>query len=145
MEYESSFKHYCERRLCELPADIFAKKGDANNLYVKIDKHFSEATADDIKKLAVRLSELLETNLYILKIDEGCIRLTTITVCSIHTPLTPEQVQGLKKMKVIRLYSNSQEYFNINSVAPAVSSGVMISKNNNRLFFCLKNHRFLWQ
>lgn len=112
--YESSFIEYSKRRLCELPTDVFENRGDGQNLYVQIDRNFDMITVEDIKKLEGRLSELLKTELYLLKIEEGCILLTFLNLCGVSTltTLNIEQVKAFNAMKVMRLRSNNFEYFN---------------------------------
>ncbi len=110
-EYESSFKEYCKRRLCELPDDVFANTGDKSNLYMKIDRNFTTSTLEDVKKLGCKLSLLLDTDLCLLKVEKGCIKLTFNSLCAISSPLTPEQIETLKELKVMHLYSDSMEYF----------------------------------
>lgn len=121
-EYESSFKQYCKRRLCELPANVFGNTGDRNNLYVKIDRNFTTSKVKDVKKLECRLSRLLDTELCLLKVEKGCIKLTFTCLSEFHSPLSHQHIEKLKEMKITRLYSDSKEYFNSTSSSPQPDS-----------------------
>ena len=81
-EYESNFKLYCERRLCEIPADSFnagVSQKKRSHLHVKLDEVFNVKTKD-IKRLNRKLSDMLQTNVRLLNIEEGCIELIYITL-----------------------------------------------------------------
>ena len=72
--YIEHFKAYCQRRLCEIPIDVFkTKQAHKNNLYIKCDENFEEFKLIDLKTIEIKLSKLLDKELYILRIDEGCI------------------------------------------------------------------------
>ena len=111
-DYVSSFKEYCKRRICEVPADVFSKRTDDEyNLYVKCDHNFDKNTLDDVKKMELKLSNLLDTDLYLLGVEEGCIKLVFKSLCAIATPLSDRQVDELKNLQIFCLESNSVVYF----------------------------------
>ena len=111
-DYVSSFKEYCKRRICEVPANVFSKRTDDEyNLYVKCDYNFDKNTLDDVKKMELKLSNLLDTDLYLLGVEEGCIKLVFNSLCAISTPLSNEQVDELKSLGIFRLESNSIVYY----------------------------------
>lgn len=102
-EYEGKFKEFCQRRLCEVPKGalgVRAENGDA--LYLKIDDNFSykKTKVLDVKKLEYRLSKLLDTELVLLRIDEGCLEL--IFICLSDMPeLNSLLKQQLKQLGII--------------------------------------------
>lgn len=74
--YEADFKCYCQRRICELPIDVFkTKREHKNNLYIKTDKNFDKLTINEVKVLECKISRLLNTDLYFLSYHEGCVKL----------------------------------------------------------------------
>ena len=101
--YITSFKEYCERRICEVPIDVFKERGDEYNLYVKCDHNFDKNTLSDVKDIEGKLSDLLETELYLLGVEEGCVKLVFTNLCAITSPLTLKQMEELKELKVIHL------------------------------------------
>ena len=113
--FESDFKVYCKRRLCEVPSNVFGgKKSDkGGSLCMKIDETFDDITGSHTKKLECRLSNLLETNLKLLDFDDGCIELI---FCCMHEfdaifPLSRKQENELSEMNILRLYSEDYTYF----------------------------------
>lgn len=117
-EYLSHFEQYCQRRLCEVPNDVFkAKKGHKNNLYVKCDEKFEKITLDRVKKLELKLSKLLGTDLYLLRVDEGCIELIFYSSCELF-PLNDQQCDELFEMEILRMYSDCHKcYYNRSEVS----------------------------
>ena len=109
--YISEFKKYCQRRLCEVPADIFESRSDEkNNLYVKLDHYFDKITAKEAKDLERRLSKLLATELYLLRIEEGCVQLVFSSLCDLKQTflLSAQQKAELSQMKILQLYYEDQ-------------------------------------
>ena len=112
--YESDFKTYCQRRLCEVPVkslktDIPSK---TSNLYLKIDETF-EIKFFKTKKIEARLSNLLGKCLYLQKVKEGCIELVFSYLGKINLalPLNSQQEEELSEMRVLRLYDDNYEYY----------------------------------
>ena len=112
--YESDFKTYCERRLCEVPedslkADIPSK---TSNLHVKIDDNFKIKLCK-MKEIETRLSRLLDKRLYLLKVEDGCIELifTYLGRIKLTLPLNSQQEEELSEMGVLRLYDDNHEYY----------------------------------
>ena len=112
--YESDFKTYCERRLCEVPmdslkADIPSK---TSNLHVKIDENFKIKLCR-IKIIETRLSRLLDKRLYLLKVEDGCIELVFnyLGRIKLSLPLNSQEEEELSEMGVLRLYDDNYEYY----------------------------------
>ena len=104
--YELDFKHYCERRLCEVPADSFnAEVSQKKRLHVKLDEVF-DVKMEDIKRLNRKLSDMLQTKVRLLDIEEGCIELIYITLHEINMTfhLTGKQNEELMQMGVLKIY-----------------------------------------
>ena len=120
--YISSFKEYCERRICEIPSDVFKKREDDDyNLYVKCDHNFDKDTVKNVKDLECHLSDLLDTELYLLGVEEGCLKLQFSCFCSISTPLNPKT---LKELKILRLYKDENNvYFDATSASSTFTEG----------------------
>lgn len=110
-EYVSKFDKYCQKRLCEVPVDVFKMKDHINNLYVKYDGTVN-IKLERIKKLECQLSELLGIDLYLLKVEDGCIKLVfgrTHDLVDIF-PLNSQQREKLSKLGILRLYSEIEYY-----------------------------------
>ena len=115
-EYESNFKLYCERRLCEVPADSFnagVSQKKRSHLHVKLDEVFNVKT-EDIKRLNRKLSDMLQTNVRLLKIEEGCIELIYITLHEFDktfrlTGKQNEECEELKQMGVLNIYTKKDD------------------------------------
>ena len=104
-DYIAEFKKYCQRRLCEIPVDVFKTRPDeTNNLYVKCDKSFDKITLEEAKELELRLSKLLDMELYLLRLEEGCVQLVFRSLCDLSTkfPLNQLQKEQLREMKILR-------------------------------------------
>ena len=104
--YEDQFKTFCKRRLCEIPCDTFkTKTKQKKKLYVKYNKKVDEITLETAKKLEHKLSELLETELYLLEVQEGCVELVFYSLSELdeNIPLHKYQQLQLIKMEVIQL------------------------------------------
>lgn len=107
-KYITSFKKYCKRRICEVPVNVFNSNAKVEHkLYVKCDKKFDKNTLEDVEELECQLSHLLETELYLLGIEEGCLKLIFNDLCTIATPLSPKQVDELQRLGILRLYNES--------------------------------------
>ena len=109
--YISSFKIYCQRRLCEVPIDNFETKihKKTTKLHVKMDEAFT-IPLNKVKKIEGKLSYLLDTSLRLLKIEDGCIELIFSCLCKIN-PLNSQQEEDLLEMGVLRLYDDMCEHY----------------------------------
>ena len=112
--YISSFKIYCQRRLCEVPIDNFKTEihKKTTKLHVKMDETFT-IPLNKVKKIERKLSSLLDTSLRLLKIEDGCIELIFSCLRKIHLlfPLNSQQEEDLLQMGVLRLYDDTCEYY----------------------------------
>ena len=106
-KYEDQLKMFCHRRLCEIPKDIFkTKKGHKNNLYVKYNQKVNQMKLETAKELELKLSELLDTELHLLEVQEGCVELVFHSHCDLNKniPLRRyQQLQLTREMEVIQL------------------------------------------
>ena len=68
---------------------------------------------EDLKDIVDKLDEILDTNLCILKIEDGSIILTFHCLHELDTifPLSSKQEEELQKIGVRRIYSDKQEYY----------------------------------
>lgn len=112
--YELEFTEFCQRRLCEIPIDIFnTRPKENNNLYVKCDdKYFKidKMTVKQVKDIEIRLSELLDTKLYLLKAEEGCVLLAFSSLCDLGSrfPLSTKQKAEISEMRILCLHHEDQ-------------------------------------
>ena len=121
--YKSELKKYCCRRIIEVPTDIFASmNADKNSLFVKCDITFDTMTLEQVKDLESRLSVLLDSDLYLLQIKEGCTLFIFNSLCPIST-LTSAQKEELANMQVVILYCDSVYYQSPGSGSTSSSIG----------------------
>jgi hypothetical protein len=104
-KYVRDLKQYCKRRIVEVPADAFKGK-DANNnsLCVKCDRSFEEVIFEDILNLESRLSALLEVDIILLRVEDGCTELVFEVMCPV-SPLTEYQRDQLTEMGILQVYT----------------------------------------
>ena len=117
--YVLEFKKYCQRRLCEIPADVFkTRPNEKNNLYVKCDHYLDKITLKEAKDLELRLAKLLDTELYLLRVEEGCVQLVFGSLCDLSTKFPPNQLQKeqLFEMHILRSFHADQLQYDINSL-----------------------------
>ncbi len=113
-KYEEDFRHFCQRRLCEVPRDgIGIKVRDRNRLRVKCDNRFSykKTRLWDIKVLSLKLAALLNTIIALRSIKKGCILLSFTTFTDIPYPLSNHQKRELKELGILLMYNLDHEYF----------------------------------
>ena len=73
--YESYFKIYCQRRLCDVPIDFLLRDEvptKITNVHVKVDETFNNIRLEKVKVIEQKLSHLLGTDLYLLDVKDGC-------------------------------------------------------------------------
>jgi hypothetical protein len=104
-DYARDLKEYCKRRVVEVPADVFKEKDvDDNSLFVKCDRSFEEVIFEDILNLESTLSALLEVDLFLLRVDDGCTELVFEVMCPV-SPLTESQRDQLTDMGILQVYT----------------------------------------
>ncbi len=136
-EYVSSFKKKCRRRVCEVPDDSNHKEMSESErkktLYIQIDQNFIDEIdrikMEDLKIIVDNLGKILETDLCILKIEDGSIILTfhCLHELDVLFPLSRKQEEELQKIGVMRIYSDEQEYYQKSSPC-ATKIGILIMK-----------------
>ncbi len=121
--YISDFVNYCELRVCEVPSDScgreLPKLDSKKRLYVKIDSTFlhemQRIKLQDIKNLQSSLSELLCTSLFLLNVEDGCIKLTFHCLHEIDVlfPVSSKQGEDLQRLGVTMIYSENHHLYPI--------------------------------
>ncbi len=125
-EYELTFKKYCRRRVCEVPNDSYPKEMSGleqkKTLYIQIDQNFineiGRMKMEDLKDIVDNLEKILETDLCILKIEDGNIILTfhCLHELDVLFPLSSKQEDDLMEIGVVKIYSDEQEYYQQSSL-----------------------------
>ncbi len=117
-EYTSSLKHYCERRVCEVPKGSGGKESEEEQiLHIQVDETFyTEITRIKLEKLEVlgsKLGKLLGTSLLIIEIINGSIIISfkCLHEFDVIFPLCAKQEEELHEIGVTRIYSKEKEYF----------------------------------
>ena len=142
-KYEHEFKMFCRRRLCEIPSDIFkTRKGDKNNLYIKYDEKVDMMKLETAKQLEHRLSKLLETELCLLEVQEGCVELVFYSLCDLdeNIPLHRWQEKQLTEMEVIQLKFGDYAFPSSDAKSPASDTGS--DSGNETMSICTTSTNF---
>ena len=110
-KYNSRFKVYCKRRLCEVPIET---KGPSmqnkKQIYIKTDKVF-DVPADEVYELESELSEMFDIPVYLHGWEPGSITLIFYTFHELNEifPLNEKKIDQLKGIGVLKLfYSKSK-------------------------------------
>ena len=119
--YISDFVNYCELRVCEVPSDScgreLPKLDSKKRLYIKIDSTFlhdmQRIKLKDIKNLQSSLSELLCTSLFLLNVEDGCIKLTfhCLHELDVLFPVSSKQGEDLQRLGVTMIYSEGHQLY----------------------------------
>ena len=118
--YESYFKIYCQRRLCDVPIDFLLRDEvptKITNVHVKVDETFNNIQLEKVKVIEQKLSHLLGTDLYLLDVKDGCKELIFNCFCKINAKF-PLKEEDLLELGVLRLYDDTCEYFPASTQAP---------------------------
>ena len=114
--YVANFKHYCERRLCEVPYiyAAAAEKNEGKKFYVKTDKVF-DVPYKEILDIESRLTNILGKPIYLRDVEDGCVKLGFYVLHELDEifPLNGEQMKQLKEIGVSRVYDQDHEYYPI--------------------------------
>ena len=111
--YEANFKHYSERRLCEVPTDaLAARKSEGNEFCVKTDKVF-DVPCKEILDIETELSRILDKPVYLRDVEHGCVKLSFYILHELVEvfPLNKEQMKQLKGIGVLRMYDQHHQYY----------------------------------
>ncbi len=119
-EYVLIFKKYCRRRVCEVPDDSYHKEMSESEqkktLHIQIDQNFIDEIKrmkmEDLKVIVANLEKILETDLCILKIEDGSIILTfhCLHEFDVLFPLSRKQEEELQKIGVVKIYMYHEFY-----------------------------------
>ena len=120
--YEASFKHYCERRLCEVPTDaVAAGENEGKEFFVKTDKVF-DVPYKEILDIETELSRILDKPVYLKDVEHGCVKLSFYVLHRLDEifPLSKEQMKQLKEIQVLRIYDQHLEYYPVFEIAEGI-------------------------
>ena len=110
-EYESRFKVYCKRRLCEVPIDTKdSSMQNKTKIYIETDEVF-DVPAKEVYELESKLKVILGVTVYLRGVKRGSITLIFCTFHDLDTifPLKKEQIDQLKGIGILKLfYSKSK-------------------------------------
>ena len=113
-EYNTSFKDYCKRRVCEVPTEVLSpvgSEGRQTQLCVKTDKIF-DVPLEEVCIIQSEISKILGKPIHLKGIEEGCVKL----IFYLHhklDPLNEKQKNQLEKIGVSRMYDKDKEYFSL--------------------------------
>ena len=125
-EYETSFKDYCKRRLCEVPIEVLnpggsrkkeetkSGKKETKLFYVKTDEIF-DVPSEKIYVIQSDISKILDKPIHLKGIKEGCVELIFYLLHELDEifPLNEKQMNLLKGIGVSRVYDEHKEYFSL--------------------------------
>ena len=152
--YESEFKKYCQRRLCEIPADTLGAKMDGDHQYftIKLDdtaKNITEVTGFDIKVQNKRLTSILGTNVCLKDFKDGCIEFVYIAADEDFT-INDQQKKKLSEIGVKKIYSNTKVSSQLLNVTSKLATGykcnfVSVPDDTLKCLICSTIARDPWQ
>ena len=119
--YESSFKTYCERRLNEVPINK-RKPSMGHKINIKTDRHFN-VPAEEVYKLQYELEKILGKPIHLAAVEKGCVELIVYVLHELNEifPLNEKQMDQLKELGVLKVYSDHEEYYSIGIDSKKVS------------------------
>ena len=108
--YKKKFQDYCKRRICECPEDTFSGAEKSDKIYkIKTDKILESYTLEDLGKLQYEIQKILGRKLlHLLKIKDGCVRLTFRVVNDDHLVISEKQKLALCNLGVISVTCGSK-------------------------------------
>ena len=110
-EYESRFKAYCKRRLCEVPIDTEdPSMQNKTKIYIETDKVF-DVPAEEVYELESKLKVILGVPVYLHGVKPGSITLIFYTFHDLDTifPLNEKQIVQLKQIGVLKLFHSKSK------------------------------------
>ena len=107
--YKKKFQDYCKRRICECPKDTFSGAEKSDKIFkIKTDKILESYTLEDLDKLQHEIREILGRKLlHLLKIEDGCVRLT-FRVVNDDLDISDKQKLALSNLGVLSLKCGSK-------------------------------------
>ena len=111
--YESSFKTYCKHRLDEVPINK-RKPSMGHKINIKTDKTFN-VPAIEVYILQNELEKILGKPVYLAAVKKGCVELIVYVLHELNEifPLNKKQMDQLKELGVLKVYSDHEEYYSI--------------------------------
>ena len=108
-KYKKMFVEYSKQRVCEIPNDAFGDENKSEKVFVfKVDKHIKTLKLEEVMKLKYEICKLLKIDMSLLRIDEGCVKLSFINLGTEEIVITKEQQEALKNLSVIKIqYKNN--------------------------------------
>ena len=122
--YKQSFTEYAKRRVYECPAEFGYENQNDCTITVKLDKSYDCCTLNQLELLKKNLCEILGFSsngaLRLCRVEQGCYELTLQAPAhaqEIVFPLSPDQEEALKDLKVMWLlcgdYEFSVQHYNV--------------------------------
>ena len=115
--YKQSFAEYAKRRVYECPTEFGYENQDDCTIIVKLDRSYDDCVVEQLEKLRLKFCEILQLSpqvvLRLLKVEKGCYELTFQAPAFIQEavfPLSSEQEDALKKLKVVWLLCGDYEF-----------------------------------
>ena len=135
-KYKKKFHDYCKRRICECPKDVFGKAEKSDKIYkIKTDKILESYTLEKLDELQHEIRKILGLKLLrLLKIKDGCIRLTFRVVNDDHLVICEEQKLALRNLGVLSVTCGSKIVIvSSSSVPEKVSGESLISESRHAM------------
>ena len=109
-KYKGRLREFCERRVCECPSNVFGDAEKGEKVYViKIDESMYTLTVKQLEKLCFEINKILGHRfLRLLRVDEGCVRLTFRTFENDVFSVSQDQVQELRKLGILSIQFGEQ-------------------------------------
>lgn len=104
-KYKAMFCEFCKQRVCETPNDAFGDVSKSEKVFVmKIDKNIQTLEMKEVKSLQVEVCEVLEIDLRLLQVKEGCIELCFKSLgFDGVTTVTQKQQDILKSLSILSI------------------------------------------
>ena len=102
-KYKIKFREYSKGRVCECPKNAFGEVEKSDKIYkIKTDKILETFTVEDLDKLQHEIRKILGHKLLrLLKVEDGCIKLTFRVFNDDDFDISEEQKQALSNLGVI--------------------------------------------
>ncbi len=110
-KYKKRFQEFSKRRVCQLPSDALGDDAEkSENVFgIKCDKNVETLTVEEVQKLEYEMNKIMGHKLLrLLKIEEGCVKLTFRSFEDCEFEITYGQRQALKKLDVLSISYGDQ-------------------------------------